>query len=57
MLFFQCFKSHNLPLNNQNDRSLCTLELKSHMYAALDSKTCMRRTMMSYQNIRPSKSL
>lgn len=50
-----CFKNHNLPLNNQNDRSLCALELKSHMYAAVDSKTCLRRTMMSYQNIRPIK--
>ncbi|KAF0763550.1 nicastrin, partial [Aphis craccivora] len=50
-----CFKNHNLPLNKQNDQSLCALELKSHMYAAVDSKTCLRRTMMSYQNIRPIK--
>ncbi|VVC32764.1 Hypothetical protein CINCED_3A001406 [Cinara cedri] len=50
-----CFYKYNLPLNNQNDRSLCALELKSHMYAAVDSKTCMRRTQMTYQNIRPIK--
>ncbi|XP_026823477.1 nicastrin [Rhopalosiphum maidis] len=50
-----CFTNNNLPLKNQNDQSLCALELKSHMYAAVDSKTCLRRTMMSYQNIRPIK--
>ncbi|XP_050440405.1 nicastrin [Adelges cooleyi] len=52
---FNCFKKYNLPTNNQNDRSLCTVELKSHMYAAVDSKTCIRRTVMSYENIRPIK--
>lgn len=54
-IFFQCFEKHNLPINNQNDHSLCALEMKSHMYAAVDSKTCIRRTILSNQNTRPSK--
>ncbi|XP_050535168.1 nicastrin isoform X2 [Daktulosphaira vitifoliae] len=50
-----CFQNYNLPSKDQSGGSLCSLELKSHMYAAVDSKTCMRRTLLSYQNIRPIK--
>lgn len=39
----KCFeKFNNFNYNNQKDRSLCSLELKSFMYATTNSQTCRR---------------
>lgn len=49
----QCFEKFNLPLDKtQSDRSLCALELSSHMYASVNSPTCLRRSSGAY-NINP----
>lgn len=40
-----CFLTHNAHnLDKQNERSLCALEMKSFMFAALNSESCMRRS-------------
>ncbi|KAJ8921173.1 hypothetical protein NQ315_013645 [Exocentrus adspersus] len=41
----KCFdKFNNFDRDNQKDRSLCSLELKSFMYATTNSQTCRRRS-------------
>lgn len=46
---YECFTKFNLPLNDsQLQRSLCCLQMKGHMFAAVDSPTCIRRS--SYVN-------
>ncbi|XP_033222555.1 nicastrin [Belonocnema kinseyi] len=41
-----CFLKHNAhDLDDQSQRSLCALEMKSFMFAAVDSETCMRRSL------------
>ncbi|XP_014489410.1 PREDICTED: nicastrin isoform X2 [Dinoponera quadriceps] len=40
-----CFWAHNAhDLETQYQRSLCALEMKSFMYAAVNSESCIRRT-------------
>ncbi|EFN84844.1 nicastrin [Harpegnathos saltator] len=40
-----CFWTHNAHnLETQYQRSLCALEMKSFMYAAINSESCIRRT-------------
>lgn len=41
----KCFeKFNNFDYDNHKDRSLCSLELKSFMYATTNSQTCRRRS-------------
>lgn len=47
-----CYQMHNLPLETQLERPLCALQLSSHMFAAVDSRTCLRRNNSPY-NINP----
>lgn len=47
-----CFKKFNLPLSTQINRSLCALEMSSHMFASVNSATCLRRSASRY-NINP----
>lgn len=46
------FHKFNLPLETQLERSLCALKMSAHMYAAIDSVTCIRRSNMVY-NVNP----
>lgn len=40
-----CFWTHNAhDLENQSERSLCALEMKSFMYAAINSESCIKRS-------------
>lgn len=40
-----CFSTHNAhDLETQYQRSLCAIEMKSFMYAAINSESCIRRT-------------
>ncbi|KAJ9582233.1 hypothetical protein L9F63_003362 [Diploptera punctata] len=42
---YQCYKTHNAhDRDAQVERSLCALEMNSFMLAAVDSKTCIRRS-------------
>ncbi|XP_023713100.1 nicastrin isoform X3 [Cryptotermes secundus] len=42
---YQCYQKHNAyHRDEQRDQSLCALEMNSFMIAAVDSKTCMRRS-------------
>jgi hypothetical protein len=42
----QCYQKHNAHnKDEQLDRSLCALEANSYMLAAVNSETCIRRTM------------
>lgn len=50
----ECFTHFNLPLDTQINRSLCALEMSSHMFASIDSKTCLRRSSSLY-NVNPLK--
>jgi len=44
-LIEDCFEAHNKIINGtEPDWPLCSVELKSNMYAAVDSETCMRRS-------------
>ncbi len=47
-----CFRKHNLPLDNQADRPLCALKMSAHMFGSVDSTTCIRRSSTAY-NINP----
>ncbi|XP_012263929.2 nicastrin isoform X2 [Athalia rosae] len=41
-----CFKTFNAhDLDSQSQRSLCAIEMRSFMYSAVDSETCIRRSM------------
>lgn len=40
--YYQKYNAHNK--DEQLDRSLCALEMNSFMIAAVDSKTCIRRS-------------
>lgn len=43
-----CYLKHNAhDLETQKQRSLCALELKSFMYAAVDTRTCLRRNALA----------
>lgn len=46
------FHQFNMPLETQLERSLCALKMSAHMYASVDSTTCIRRSNMAY-NINP----
>ncbi|XP_065220684.1 nicastrin-like [Planococcus citri] len=49
-----CFH-RNAPYDeSQTSRSLCALQLSSHMYGAVDSRTCLRRNAGTF-NINPIK--
>ncbi|KAK6634075.1 hypothetical protein RUM44_004683 [Polyplax serrata] len=51
----QCFQKHNAhDLEFQTSRSLCAVELTSHMLAAVDSRTCIRRSSM-INNLTPMR--
>ena len=40
----KCYEEFNSPINGEaRDWPLCAVELKSHMIAAVDTKTCQRR--------------
>lgn len=40
-----CFQKHNAhDLETQYQRSLCAIEMKSFMYAAVNSESCIKRT-------------
>ncbi|XP_041974458.1 nicastrin [Aricia agestis] len=43
----QCFERFNLDLNNQKGNPLCSLQLNSFMYAAVNTVTCLRRSASS----------
>ena len=44
-----CYAKFNKPdRENQSERSLCALEMKSFMLAAVDSKTCLRRSSWNF---------
>ncbi|CAH0405938.1 unnamed protein product [Chilo suppressalis] len=43
----QCFQSFNLDMDNQNGRPLCSVQMHSFMFAAVDSTVCMRRSASS----------
>ncbi|XP_051163506.1 nicastrin [Leptopilina boulardi] len=46
-----CYLKHNAHnLETQKQRSLCALEMKSFMFAAVDTRTCLRRNALA--NIR-----
>lgn len=42
---YDCYEKHNVVAHpaEQLERGLCAVELKSHMYAAVNSKKCMKR--------------
>ncbi|XP_075216040.1 nicastrin [Lycorma delicatula] len=41
----ECFLKFNKPLDkSQLDKNLCSLQMKGHMYAAVDTPTCIRRS-------------
>uniref|UniRef100_A0A1B6M4G2 Nicastrin n=1 Tax=Graphocephala atropunctata TaxID=36148 RepID=A0A1B6M4G2_9HEMI len=42
----ECFEKFNVPLEGQVDRSLCSLQMTGHMYAAVDTPTCIRRNSL-----------
>lgn len=42
------FRKFNLPLETQKKRSLCALKMSAHMFASVDSTTCIRRNQMAY---------
>ncbi|XP_054278426.1 nicastrin-like isoform X1 [Macrosteles quadrilineatus] len=42
----ECFEKFNLPLEGQGERSLCSLQMTGHMYAAVDTPTCLRRNSL-----------
>ncbi|KAL2715967.1 nicastrin isoform X1 [Vespula squamosa] len=49
-----CFWTHNAhDLENQSKRSLCALEMKSFMFAAVNSESCLKRSDF-YLNISPT---
>ncbi|KAJ3651438.1 hypothetical protein Zmor_017482 [Zophobas morio] len=51
----ECFdKYNNHSFSTQRDRSLCSLQLTSFMYAATNSSTCIRRSNM-ITNLNPVK--
>ncbi|XP_046662267.1 nicastrin isoform X2 [Homalodisca vitripennis] len=43
---YECFEKFNLPLERQVERSLCSLQMTGHMYAAVDTPTCLRRNSL-----------
>jgi nicastrin len=52
----QCYDKHNAnDRAAQKQRSLCALEMNAFMFAAVDSRTCMRRTN-SVHNLSPGES-
>lgn len=55
-LIEDCFEKHNKITENRTklDWPLCSVELKSNMYAARDSETCVRRSNLQ-NNITPVK--
>jgi len=55
-LIHDCFEIHNKITENRTNPEwpLCSVELKSNMYAAVDSQTCMRRSNIM-NNITPVK--
>ncbi|XP_014607330.1 PREDICTED: nicastrin isoform X1 [Polistes canadensis] len=49
-----CFWNHNAhDLENQSERSLCALEMKSFMFSAINSDSCIKRSDF-YLNINPT---
>lgn len=49
-----CYMKYNhQDREHQSERSLCAIEMKSFMFAAVDSETCLRRSMSS-MNFNPS---
>ncbi|XP_012233434.1 nicastrin [Linepithema humile] len=50
-----CFREHNAhDLETQYQRSLCAIEMKSFMFAAVNSESCIRRTDISL-NFNPTQ--
>ncbi|BES93971.1 Nicastrin [Nesidiocoris tenuis] len=48
----KCFKDYNLPLDgSQLSKPLCMLQLKAHMYAAVNSEVCIRRRMSQLMTV------
>jgi nicastrin len=47
-LLNECYERFNKPDQDGNPRSwpLCAVEMKAHMYAAVDTKTCQRRNRL-----------
>ncbi|XP_045760866.1 nicastrin isoform X3 [Maniola jurtina] len=43
----ECYNSYNLDKDNQRGRALCSLQLNSFMYAAVNSVVCLRRSASS----------
>ncbi|XP_069354444.1 nicastrin isoform X1 [Maniola hyperantus] len=43
----ECYNSFNLDKDNQRGRALCSLQLNSFMYAAVNSVVCLRRSASS----------
>ncbi|XP_013167231.1 PREDICTED: nicastrin [Papilio xuthus] len=42
-----CFQRYNLDRANQNGKPLCSIQLKSFMFAAVNSEVCLRRSTTS----------
>ncbi|XP_045455287.1 nicastrin [Melitaea cinxia] len=43
----QCYNRYNIDKDNQKGRALCSLQLSSFMYAAVNSMVCLRRSASS----------
>ncbi|CAH2099957.1 unnamed protein product [Euphydryas editha] len=43
----QCYNRYNIDKDNQKGRALCSLQLNSFMYAAVNSVVCLRRSASS----------
>ncbi|CAH0722537.1 unnamed protein product, partial [Brenthis ino] len=43
----ECFEKYNSDLDNQKGQPLCSLQLNSFMYAAVNSAVCLRRSTTS----------
>ncbi|CAG9783039.1 unnamed protein product [Diatraea saccharalis] len=43
----ECFQRFNRDIDNQNGRPLCSVQMHSFMFAAVDSTVCMRRSASS----------
>uniref|UniRef100_A0A1B6EBK1 Nicastrin n=1 Tax=Clastoptera arizonana TaxID=38151 RepID=A0A1B6EBK1_9HEMI len=51
---YNCFTTYNLPLDDsQSERSLCSLQMRSHMHAAINTPTCMHRSELMVFSFNP----